>query len=173
MALPARIDGFRPAIILGGRVGLELDYLFHPKSIAVAGASEDPRKQGNAYYRLLKERGFKGNVYAVNPRGTDVLGGPSFTSVGEIPGPVDYVISTVPAPAVPGLIDEVPILCVAAAFAKGVTRVEGLAELRVKESDRIEVMAQGLKRPKTSSWVRNKKHAHFVNIITSFKIKAF
>ena len=57
MALPARIDGFRPAIILGGRVGLELDYLFHPKSIAVAGASEDPQKQGNAYYRLLKERG--------------------------------------------------------------------------------------------------------------------
>ncbi len=106
MSPPARIDAFRPAIILGGRVGLELDYLFHPKSIAVAGASEDPRKQGNAYYRLLKERGFKGAVYAVNPRGTDVLGGPSFTSVGEIPGPVDYVISTVPAPAVPGLIDE-------------------------------------------------------------------
>ena len=42
-------------------------------------------------------------------------------------------------------IDEFPILFVAAALAKGVTRFSGLAELRVKESDRIRTMAQGLK----------------------------
>lgn len=42
-------------------------------------------------------------------------------------------------------IDEFPILFVAAALAKGITRFSGLAELRVKESDRIRTMAQGLK----------------------------
>ena len=87
-------------------MGLELDYIFHPKSIAVAGASEDPQKQGNAYFRLLKERGFAGPVYAVNPRGTAILGSASYTSVTAIPEPIDYVISTVPAHAVPALIDE-------------------------------------------------------------------
>lgn len=51
----------------------------------------------------------------------------------------------VPVEIVPDMIDEFPILFVAAAGAKGVTRVSGAAELRVKESDRIAVMAKGLR----------------------------
>jgi 3-phosphoshikimate 1-carboxyvinyltransferase len=43
-----------------------------------------------------------------------------------------------------GLIDELPALAVAAAFTKGTSRVRGAAELRVKESDRLEAMANGL-----------------------------
>ncbi len=45
---------------------------------------------------------------------------------------------------VPGLIDEIPILCVAAAFAEGRTEIRGAGELRVKESDRIGAMASNL-----------------------------
>jgi 3-phosphoshikimate 1-carboxyvinyltransferase len=45
---------------------------------------------------------------------------------------------------VPALIDELPILAVAAAFASGVTRVEGASELRVKESDRLSAIIEGL-----------------------------
>jgi 3-phosphoshikimate 1-carboxyvinyltransferase len=44
----------------------------------------------------------------------------------------------------PSMIDEYPILSVAAACAKGATRMRGLGELRVKESDRLSLMAQGL-----------------------------
>jgi 3-phosphoshikimate 1-carboxyvinyltransferase len=43
----------------------------------------------------------------------------------------------VPAARAPTMIDEYPILAVAAAFANGVTRMRGLKELRVKESDRL------------------------------------
>lgn len=50
----------------------------------------------------------------------------------------------VPAARVPDMIDEFPALFVAAALADGVTRVSGAAELRVKESDRIAVMATAL-----------------------------
>jgi 3-phosphoshikimate 1-carboxyvinyltransferase len=50
----------------------------------------------------------------------------------------------VPAARAPSMIDEYPILAVAAAFAKGITRLRGLAELRVKESDRLAAMARGL-----------------------------
>lgn len=46
---------------------------------------------------------------------------------------------------VPLAIDEFPALCIAAACAQGVTRVRGAAELRVKESDRLDAMAQGLR----------------------------
>ena len=45
---------------------------------------------------------------------------------------------------IPGCIDEIPVLCVAAAFAEGRTRITGARELRVKESDRIAAMAANL-----------------------------
>lgn len=51
---------------------------------------------------------------------------------------------TVPAARAPSMIDEYPILAVAAACAEGETRMCGLAELRVKESDRLSAMHRGL-----------------------------
>ena len=51
----------------------------------------------------------------------------------------------VPEALVPDMIDEFPALFVAAALAEGETRVSGAAELRVKESDRIAVMASALR----------------------------
>ena len=45
----------------------------------------------------------------------------------------------------PSMIDEYPILSIAAAFAHGRTKMTGLAELRVKESDRLAAVADGLK----------------------------
>jgi 3-phosphoshikimate 1-carboxyvinyltransferase len=49
-----------------------------------------------------------------------------------------------PPDIVPAVVDEFPILFVAAALAQGTSRFRGLEELRVKESDRISVMAKGL-----------------------------
>ena len=51
---------------------------------------------------------------------------------------------TVSGARAPRMIDEYPILAVAAAYAQGVTRLEGLAELRVKESDRLDAIVRGL-----------------------------
>ncbi|MBX7198960.1 MAG: 3-phosphoshikimate 1-carboxyvinyltransferase, partial [Rhodospirillaceae bacterium] len=50
----------------------------------------------------------------------------------------------VPASRAPSMIDEYPVLAVAAAFAEGETRMDGLAELKVKESDRLAAMQRGL-----------------------------
>jgi 3-phosphoshikimate 1-carboxyvinyltransferase len=50
----------------------------------------------------------------------------------------------VPAERAPSMIDEYPVLAVAAAFAKGRTVMRGLGELRVKESDRLTAVAEGL-----------------------------
>lgn len=50
----------------------------------------------------------------------------------------------VPPGRAPSMIDEYPVLSVAAAFAKGTTRMTGVGELRVKESDRLALVARGL-----------------------------
>jgi 3-phosphoshikimate 1-carboxyvinyltransferase len=77
----------------------------------------------------------------------------AFTNQREVAGePVaDLVVRAsalkgveVPADRAPSMIDEYPILAVAAAFADGPTVMKGLAELRVKESDRIAAIAGGL-----------------------------
>ena len=51
----------------------------------------------------------------------------------------------VPAARAPSMIDEYPILAVAASFAEGTTVMRGLKELRVKESDRLAAVADGLR----------------------------
>jgi 3-phosphoshikimate 1-carboxyvinyltransferase len=51
----------------------------------------------------------------------------------------------VPASRAPSMIDEYPVLAVAAAFGSGTTRMRGLSELKVKESDRLAAVAAGLK----------------------------
>ena len=52
---------------------------------------------------------------------------------------------TVPEDRAPSMIDEYPVLAVAACFAEGATVMKGLEELRVKESDRLSAVAEGLK----------------------------
>jgi 3-phosphoshikimate 1-carboxyvinyltransferase len=72
------------------------------------------------------------------------------TICGELVGDIkakssDLKATVVPEKMVPRLIDEYPILFIAACFAKGTSRFEGIEELRVKESDRIQSMELGLK----------------------------
>jgi 3-phosphoshikimate 1-carboxyvinyltransferase len=58
----------------------------------------------------------------------------------------------VPAGRAPSMIDEYPILAVAAAFARGRTVMHGLAELRVKESDRLAAVIAGLQACGVEAW---------------------
>ena len=70
------------------------------------------------------------------------LGGEEVADLHVAAGPLKAV--DVPAARAPSMIDEYPILAVAAAFARGTTRMRGLAELRVKESDRLAAVWAGL-----------------------------
>ena len=74
--------------------------------------------------------------------------------VRESPEPVGFIVArtsalrgtTIGGAEVPALIDEVPALAVAAAQAEGTTTITGAGELRVKESDRIAALDEGLRR---------------------------
>ncbi len=75
-----------------------------------------------------------------NPR---TIGGEEVADLVITHGPLRGI--EVPAADIPDMIDEIPVLAVAAAFAKGRTRIEGLCELKVKESDRLAATAKLLK----------------------------
>ena len=60
--------------------------LLNPRAVAVVGASQRPGR-GTSILANLRDAGFKGGIYAVNPRYTDVLGSPCFASVRELPQP--------------------------------------------------------------------------------------
>ncbi|HJJ52344.1 MAG TPA: acetate--CoA ligase family protein, partial [Methanocorpusculum sp.] len=80
-----------------------LDY-YKPRSVAVIGASDDKTKMGYAAFHNLLQ--FPGEVYPVNNKRAEIQGVKCYPSVGDIPGPVDMVVITVPAQLVPGIMDE-------------------------------------------------------------------
>ncbi len=83
-----------------------LDSLFNPRSIAVIGASRDPKKVGHAILNNLIRFQYQGQLYPVNPSAPDILGLRTFRRVSEIGREVDLAVISVPARSVPGtLID--------------------------------------------------------------------
>jgi acyl-CoA synthetase (NDP forming) len=74
-----------------------LHALFHPRSIAVLGASDDPVKIGGRPLEFLLRHGYAGPVYPVNPSRATVQGLAAFPSLAAIPEPVDLAIVVVPA----------------------------------------------------------------------------
>ena len=81
-----------------------IETIIHPRSIAVVGASNSGR--GGGFVSPLVEQEYKGGLYPVNPKYTEIMGMKAYPSVRDIPGPVDYVISSIPASGVLGMIDD-------------------------------------------------------------------
>jgi acetate---CoA ligase (ADP-forming) len=77
-----------------------------PASIAVVGASTDETSVSGRPLTLLRQHGYPGPVYPVNPRHATVGGLPCFASVRDIPAPVDLALICVPAARVPAVIAE-------------------------------------------------------------------
>jgi acyl-CoA synthetase (NDP forming) len=74
--------------------------LFYPNSIAVIGASADPRRISGKPIESLKAAGYPGPIYPINPKYREVQGLPAYASIEAVPGPVDLALVTVPAPRV-------------------------------------------------------------------------
>lgn len=85
---------------------MDLKYVFEPKSIAVIGASKDPKKIGHVIFRNFIEGGYQGDVYPVNPTADVILNQTCYPSVTDIPGKIECAIIAVPAPAVAKVLKE-------------------------------------------------------------------
>ncbi|WP_167619225.1 acetate--CoA ligase family protein [Maribellus sediminis] len=72
------------------------EQLLNPKSIVVVGASNNIHKPGGKIVKNLIDHGFKGNLYAINPKEDRIQGIPSFASVDELPS-VELAVLAIPA----------------------------------------------------------------------------
>ncbi len=81
-----------------------LDSMFHPRSVAVIGASRGVTatgspKIGHAALKYLVNHGFPGQVFPINPKEKEILGVKCYPSVKEVPGDIDLACLVVPAKA--------------------------------------------------------------------------
>jgi acyl-CoA synthetase (NDP forming) len=114
-----------------------LDYIFNPRTIAIAGVSRESQgfSIANSFVTRFQKAGFEGNIYALNPSGGEVSGMKIYRNIKDIPGPVDYVVSAIPAKHTPQLISDCAV--------KGVKLVHlfsaGFSELGTKTGRQLEL----------------------------------
>ncbi|NQT47523.1 MAG: CoA-binding protein [Chloroflexi bacterium] len=86
---------------------MELDDIFHPRSIAVVGASAGPENiHTQMFLDTLIQFGYEGELYPINPKSEPVFGLKTYPNLEEVPGPVDHVISLIPAAVAAQLIRD-------------------------------------------------------------------
>ena len=83
-----------------------LDLAFHPRSIAVVGASDRVGSVGEVVLRNIIAGGFAGGVYPVNPRHTSLAGLPCYPRAADLPEAPGLAVIITPPETVPGLIGE-------------------------------------------------------------------
>lgn len=112
----------------------EFDAMFYPHSVAVVGVSGGGTNPGAIFFRWLLDSSFEGEVYPVNPTASEIFGVRCYPRVSAIPGPVDYVIVSVPASSILESLED--------CAAKGVKTVQvftaGFREAGIAEGYRLE-----------------------------------
>ncbi|MCD6323858.1 MAG: CoA-binding protein [Desulfurococcales archaeon] len=76
------------------------------KSVAVVGASATPGKVGNVLLKNIIEFGFKGKIFPVNPKRSEILGLKAYASLKDLPETPDLVVIAVPAKVVPQVLRD-------------------------------------------------------------------
>jgi len=87
-----------------GQFKQRLKYLFVPGSVAIVGASNSPEKWGNRILYNLTRGGYRGQIYPVNPRESEVLGFQAYPGIPDIPAGTDLAVITIPPGAVVGAV---------------------------------------------------------------------
>ena len=128
-----------PTLTTGAR---PVEALFAPRSVAIVGASDDPRKWGNWLARGALRGAGRRPTYLVNRRGGTVLGTDTHASLSELPSPAELVAIAVPAAGLDGAIDDALAAgarAIIAITAGGPTDERGQAQLaaRVREAGAV------------------------------------
>jgi len=84
----------------------QLDYFFRPKSVAIIGASRDPKKIGHVIFRNFVEGKFSGRIFPINPNAEELFGHRCYPSVLQVDEKIDLAVITIPAQLVPQALEE-------------------------------------------------------------------
>lgn len=83
-----------------------LEQLFHPKSIAIVGASANPVGHGHSFMNYILNYGFSGNIYPINPSQAEITGLKAYPDLEHVPGTIDHVTVAVSLNNVPSLLEQ-------------------------------------------------------------------
>jgi len=92
------------------RLNAALEVMAHPRSIAVVGVARTQIGGFPGIYRCIRNFGFAGRLYPINPRADEIEGIKAYPTLTALPEPADLVVISVPAPAVPAALED----CIAA-----------------------------------------------------------
>jgi acyl-CoA synthetase (NDP forming) len=123
----------------------ELDTMFFPKSVAVVGASPNPKEfSGTTFLLRLRDLGFPGKIYPIHPNANEIIGYKTYPKVSSTPNPVDLVIVAVSAPRVPQILEDCIIAGVKNVhiFSSGFSET-GEEKGRALEQQIIEIIQRG------------------------------
>ncbi len=85
----------------------DFERMFHPKAVAVVGVSTSGQTMGGSrFVTSLQKAGFPGAIFPVNARGGEFSGLKCYTSIRELPQVPDLVVVSIPASAVPQLLED-------------------------------------------------------------------
>ena len=108
---------------------------FHPKTVAVVGAPRTNPEQGwIGLLGCIQEFGFPGRLYPINPNATEIRGLKAYPNLVSVPEPIDLVLITVPAPAVPKVLED----CIASGNKNVHVFTAGFKETGEKEGIELE-----------------------------------
>ncbi|MET0066180.1 MAG: bifunctional acetate--CoA ligase family protein/GNAT family N-acetyltransferase [Candidatus Thiodiazotropha sp.] len=82
-----------------------LNPLFAPKSVAMFGASERKNSVGEVVFRNLISSGYKGEIYAINPKHDQIQGVKAYKSMADIEKPVELAVVATPAKTIPAIVE--------------------------------------------------------------------
>ena len=122
---------------------LDLDPLFHPKGVAVLGASQSLTKTGAMILLSIVSGRFRGKVYPINPREKEILGVTAYSDLRKVPGDIDLAIICVPAASVSQAVKE----CAEVGVKFGLVISSGFGEVseegKAAEKDLIRIASRG------------------------------
>ncbi|MBW2060067.1 MAG: CoA-binding protein [Deltaproteobacteria bacterium] len=107
------------------RMKASLEAIFSPRSVAVIGASNNPKRWGFETMMTMLAANYRHELYPVNPNEREVMGMRCYPSLAHLPGEIDLAVIVVNAALVPGIIKE----CIAKKVKGGVIITAGFAEI--------------------------------------------
>lgn len=85
----------------------DLRGLFSPKSVTIIGASKSPEKVGAIVLKNIIDSGFKGAIYPVNPKESEIIGLKCYPDVNSLPEVPDLAVFAIPSSVVIGVLEEI------------------------------------------------------------------
>src|SRR3989440_9066456 len=96
----------RPAPRSNEEIVTAMNRIMQPKAVAVIGASAEDGKIGNSVMKNLINGGYKGEIYPIHPKASEILGYKAYKSVKDVPGVIDTAVFAIPAKFVAGALVE-------------------------------------------------------------------